>query len=315
MKICLPKYNWQYYKFGTISLCMIMRNNAKVLQRCLDSVRGLVNEVVIVDTGSEDNSIELAIRNEARVFTTKWDDDFSAPRNLSIANATKDWVLIMDPDEIIMRKDHEEIRWLTRAKNVVAIRMTTRNYGASPLEANYRTLVGHKDPTGQFEGFVPSTKTRFFKNGLGMHFEGCWHELLDWDISRRRLPVGTCKVPIHHWTGEISQKSVEEKKRFYLRLGYKKVKEMPLNGQAWWELAVAQAISAQRSAAAHSLAQAFRLGFGWQHQFFLLARILRILGKQERAKYAFEKGVCKLFPMLTHTDPAKRPIEPLIQDL
>ena len=292
-----------------------MRDNAKVLSRCLDSVSGLVDEVIIVDTGSIDSSVNIARARGCQVFFDPWQDDFSRPRNISIQHATKNWILIMDPDEVLMQKNHEEIRWLTRSKNVVAVRLTTRNYSRLPHEANYRTLSGEMDPTGQFAGFVPSTKTRFFKNGLGMHFEGCWHELLDWDIIRRKLPAGACDVPIHHWGHEISQSSIKEKGLFYLRLGEKKVKEWPWNGQAWWELAVAQAIQGMRAKAAHSLANAFRRGFGAQDQFFLMARLLRMIGQTKQGSYAFEKGVCRLFPSLTHIDIAKKPIEPLIGEL
>ena len=294
---------------------MIMRDNAKVLPRCLESIRGLVNECIIVDTGSVDNSVEIARAWGCKVLFDPWQDDFSRPRNISIQHATMQWILIMDPDEVIEYKDHEAIRWLTRAKNVVAVRLTTRNYSRLPHEAGYRTLVGETDPTGQFTGFVPSTKTRFFKNGLGMRFEGCWHELLDWDIIRRNLPVGACPVPIHHWGHEISQKSMQEKSLFYLRLGEKKVREWPHNGQAWWELAVAQAINAQRYAALQSLAEAFRLGFGAHDQYFLMARLLNMLARQKDGRFAFEKGICRLFPALTHIDPLKKPVAALLEKI
>jgi len=193
----------------------------------------------------------------------------------------------MDPDEMIEYKDHEKIRWLTRAKNVVAVRITTRNYSRVPYEPGYITLVGELDPTGQFTGFVPSTKTRFFKNGLGIRFEGVWHELVDWYLMRNKMPVGSSDVPIHHWGHEISQKSQQEKTYFYLRLGEKKVKEWPHNGQAWWELAVAEAIAGMRGRAAHSLAQAFRLGFGSHSQFFTLARVLNMLGNPNLSRLPF----------------------------
>ena len=102
---------------------------------------------------------------------------------------------------------------------------------------------------------------------------------------------------------------------FYLKMGQKKVIEWPTNGQAWWELAVAQAINAQRFAAAQSLAQAFRLGFGRHGQYFLLARLLRMIGREKEGKFAFEKGVCGLFPSLTHIDPAQKPTEILLNPI
>ena len=315
MKIKVPKYDWQYYKFGSISLCMIMRDNEKTLSRCLNSIKEIVDEVIIVDTGSKDNSIHLARSWGCKVLQDPWKDDFSRPRNISLSHATKQWILIMDPDEVILKKDHEKIRWLTRSKNVVAVRLTTRNYSRLPYEAGYRTLAGETDPTGQFHGFVPSTKTRFFKNGLGICFKGCWHELVDWYIIHHKLPVGSCSVPVHHWGHEISQASVREKGLFYLRLGEKKVKEWPTNGQAWWELAVAEAIQGMRGRALQSLAQAFKLGFGSKDQYFLMSRILNMINRKEEGRFAFEKGICNLFTSLTHIDIKSKPLEALLSKI
>lgn len=315
MKIRRPKYNWQSYNFGSISLCMIMKNEEKVLRRFFNNVAGLADEIIIVDTGSSDSSPDIARAFGATVLFDKWQDDFSRPRNIALRHATKDWILIMDPDEVLMHKDHEAVRWLTRSSDVVAWRLTTRNYARSPQDPGYVPLKGDTDPTGKFTGYVPSRKTRLFKNGLGIQFKGCWHELVDWYIIHYKLKAEDSSIPIHHWNHEFSQATIKEKGLFYLRLGEKKVREWPENGQAWWELGVAQAIQGQRGAAASSFAAAFRRGFGWHSQFFTLARILRFLGKETKASYAFEKGVCGLFPNLTHIETEKKKLEPLIQGL
>jgi len=315
MIIKTPKYSWRSYFYGDISLCMIMRDNAKTLPRCLNSVVGLVNEVIIVDTGSKDNSVNIAKAYGAKVLFDPWRDDFSRPRNIGIEKATGQWILIMDPDEMIYRHHHPDIRRLTTSQTAVAFWLNTLNYSPPTGEANYRFLKSRSDPTGKFPGYTPSTKTRFFKNGLGIRFEGCWHELLDWYILRHQLPVVLSPIPIHHWNHEITQASVKEKGLFYLRLGEKKVNEWPRHGQAWWELAVAEMIQGFRVRASHSIAQAFRYGFGTHHQFFSLARCRNLLGDKKRSRLCFEKGICKLFPSLTHIDPAKQPLNAAIDGL
>jgi len=294
---------------------MIMRDNAKTLRRCLDSVVGLVDEIIIVDTGSVDNSVEIAKSYGATVFFDAWQDDFARPRNIGIEKAQGQWILIMDPDEMIYKEHHLNIRWLTRAKNIVAFWLTTFNYSQPTGEVNYRFLQGHTDPTGRFPGYTPSTKTRVFKNGLGIRFEGCWHELVDWYLIRNNLPIGSSPIPIHHWNHEITQASIKEKGLFYLRLGEKKVHEWPRHGQAWWELAVAEMIQGLRVRASHSIAQAFRCGFGTQQQFFALARCRHLLGDNKRSRLAFEKGICRLFPTLTHIEMPKKSLEAVIDGL
>lgn len=83
----------------TVSLCVIVRDEAEHLERCLASVRGAVDQAVVVDTGSVDRSVEVARAAGALVLTRPWDDDFAAPRNLAARHATGDWVLVLDADE------------------------------------------------------------------------------------------------------------------------------------------------------------------------------------------------------------------------
>jgi len=315
MKIKTPKYDWQNYNFGSISLCMIMKNEAKVLARCLDSIVGLVDEIIIVDTGSKDDSIKIAELYGAQVIRDPWQEDFARPRNIGIEKAQGQWILIIDPDETISRKNHVDIKWLTRNKRHVAFWLTTQNYGPYAGQANYHRILKGKDPLGLYPGYIPSTKTRFFKNGLGIRFEGCWHELVDWYLTRKKLPIAQTNIPIHHWVHEFSQASPIEKKTFYLKLGEKKVREWPKHGQARWELAVAEMINGLRGRASHSIAEAFRLGFGGKDQYLAMGRCQKLLNQKEKADLAFEKSACCLYPALTHIDPAKKPLAALLNGL
>ena len=82
-----------------ISLCVIAKNEEAMIADCLESVRDVVDEMIVVDTGSLDRTVAIAEAAGARVVTFKWCDDFSAARNASIKAATGDWVLILDADE------------------------------------------------------------------------------------------------------------------------------------------------------------------------------------------------------------------------
>lgn len=315
MKLQTPRYNWQSYNFGSISLCMIMRDSAKTLRRCLDNLVGLVDEIIIVDTGSKDDSVKIAQSYGAKVYFDAWQDDFSRPRNIGLEKATKDWILVMDPDEVLLPTDHQAMRWMTRDKNIIAWWITTHNYNNSRGDMSFRTISHEADPLGQYAGYSPSTKTRFFRNGYGIKFVGCWHELVDWYLMKNKLVTVQSDIIVHHWAHEIAQKDIQSKILFSLKMGEKKVKEWPQNGQCWWELSVAESIIGYRSRAASSLAKAFRLGFGSQGQFFAMSRILRMLGDAKKADLAFQKGVCRLYPSLTHIDPAQKPLEALLDGL
>ena len=75
----------------TISLCMIVKNEEAVLARCLESVKDVVDEIIIVDTGSTDKTKQIAYRYTQNVYDFEWIDDFSAARNYSFSKATKDY--------------------------------------------------------------------------------------------------------------------------------------------------------------------------------------------------------------------------------
>ena len=93
---------------ASISLCMIVKNEEDVLGRCLDSVADLVDEIVIVDTGSTDRTREIAARFTDQIFDFPWQDDFAAARNESFAHATMDYCMWLDADDVLLEEDREK---------------------------------------------------------------------------------------------------------------------------------------------------------------------------------------------------------------
>lgn len=93
-----------------ISLCMIVRDEEAVLARCLDSVKGLADEIVIVDTGSADGTAELARRYTDNVFFFPWQDDFSLARNEAFSHASGEYLLWLDADDVVERTDFSALR-------------------------------------------------------------------------------------------------------------------------------------------------------------------------------------------------------------
>ena len=87
---------------------MIVKNEEKHLVKCLKSVRDIVDEMIVVDTGSTDKTKDIAQVFGAKVFDFPWTGDFSAARNHSLEQATGDWILILDADEVISARDLDE---------------------------------------------------------------------------------------------------------------------------------------------------------------------------------------------------------------
>ncbi|MGL5153291.1 MAG: glycosyltransferase family 2 protein, partial [Clostridium sp.] len=88
-----------------ISLCLIIKNEEKILSRCLSSVNKLVDEIIIVDTGSTDDSKKIANEFNANVYDFEWCDDFSKARNYAFSKATKDYILWLDADDYVTEEN------------------------------------------------------------------------------------------------------------------------------------------------------------------------------------------------------------------
>lgn len=112
----------------TISLCMIVKNEEKVLKRCLDSVADLADEIIIVDTGSTDRTKEIAARYTDKIFDFKWIDDFSAARNFAFSKATKEYIYSADADEVLSAENRE--RFLILKENLIPeVEIVQMKYG------------------------------------------------------------------------------------------------------------------------------------------------------------------------------------------
>ncbi len=93
----------------TINLVMIVKNEERCLARCLESVKGLVDNIIIADTGSTDSTKEIALSFGAKVFDYTWKNDFSDARNFALSKSDSDWNLILDADEYLTSGSRQDI--------------------------------------------------------------------------------------------------------------------------------------------------------------------------------------------------------------
>lgn len=100
-----------------ISLAMIVKNEEQYIDRCLKSASPLVDEIIVVDTGSSDRTKEIALDNGAQVFDFEWCDDFSAARNFALERTTGDWVLVLDADEYFSDNYSDQLREFTAGRH------------------------------------------------------------------------------------------------------------------------------------------------------------------------------------------------------
>ncbi len=99
----------------TISICMIVKNEAETLARCLDSLKGIGDEIIVVDTGSTDETKKIAAKYTDKIYDFKWIDDFSAARNFCFSKAGMDYIYTADADEILDEDNYHRFMDLKKA--------------------------------------------------------------------------------------------------------------------------------------------------------------------------------------------------------
>jgi len=138
-----------------LSLAMIVKNEARCLARCLASVRGLVDEIIITDTGSTDDTVKIAGQFGARLSHADWIGDFAAARNYALARATGDWILVLDADEVVSEPLAREIReFISGGPRIGRLKIVSdfRHHGQTQRSS---TFVSRLFPRGaQFAGRI-----------------------------------------------------------------------------------------------------------------------------------------------------------------
>ncbi|MBR5288546.1 MAG: glycosyltransferase family 2 protein [Clostridia bacterium] len=180
-----------------ISLCMIVRNEAQHLARCLDSVRDAVDEIIILDTGSTDETMEIARRYTEQVFTYPWQDDFAAARNMAFSYASKPYLMWMDADDVMEKSEREKLIELRPALNgsIDAVMM--------PYVCDVRA---DGTPAMVFD------RERIVRRAAGFRFEGAVHEAMS--VSGRIIRED---IAIRHM-GRHSERSNRRNLAIYERL-------------------------------------------------------------------------------------------------
>ncbi|MDY6939989.1 MAG: tetratricopeptide repeat protein [Cyanobacteriota bacterium] len=130
-----------------LSLCTIAKDEEAILGRCLQSVVGVVDEIIVLDTGSRDRTPQIARQFGAIVGEFTWGDDFAAARNAALEYVTGDWVLVLDADETLIRDIVPQLKAAIAAENCLLVNLLRREVGAaqSPYSLVSRLFRRHRD--------------------------------------------------------------------------------------------------------------------------------------------------------------------------
>jgi len=220
----------------TLSVAMIVKDEEGRIGDAIGSVSPIADQIVVVDTGSTDNTIDRAKSLGAEIYEHVWRDDFSAARNESLHHCRGDWIFVLDADEVVAERDLDLFRALTQTEKDVAYRFVSRNYGFNSeltgwVPCDPKDLYARGCP-----GWHPSIKTRLFRRNPEVRFEGRIHELVMKSLDSLGIPRILSGVPIHHYGRAQSPRRLRVKQEYYLALGKQKAFDNPADAKSHFEL-------------------------------------------------------------------------------
>ncbi len=273
-----------------ISLCMIVRDSAATLDNCIASIAPWVDEMIVVDTGSKDDTVEIARRHGAKVSFFEWCKDFAAARNESLKHATGDWIFWMDSDDTIDEHNGRQLRELVRRPiDEYTLGFVIQVHCPGPERS------GHRDVTAV-------DHVKLFRNLDELRFEGRIHEQILASIRRVGGSVAFTDLFVVHSGVDHSLAAVEKKQQRDLELIKLDLKDRPGHPFVLFNLGMTYADMAEYEDAAKAMMQCLEVSDPQSsHVRKAYAIWVGVLMELERSEQACE--VCKQGRDLYPDDP------------
>ncbi|MCB0729847.1 MAG: glycosyltransferase [Ignavibacteriae bacterium] len=185
---------------ANITLSMIVKNEEKYLRECLESVQDIVDEIVVVDTGSSDKTLEIAEDYNPKIYHFEWINDFSAARNFALSKSTGNWILYLDADERLDKNSIEELKKFTKNDENIAIKCIVESVDENS-SATQSMLY-----------------TRLFKNSKAIKFSGKVHEQIEQSLIKNNYKIIDSKIKIFHLGYGVSKIELKNKAKRNLEL-------------------------------------------------------------------------------------------------
>jgi glycosyltransferase involved in cell wall biosynthesis len=284
---------------GSLTVNIITKNEEKNILKAIESIKDLADEIIVIDTGSKDNTAKEATAAGAVVYQDKWDDDFSKPRNLALEKSKSGWILSLDADEIVPKRGREEIVEMIKRPEVVGWRIETMNFCLDHRKLDVKVNDGYYEEGRKHKFYIGSEKTRLFQKIPGVKWDFPIHEVVDASIGSIGGRFGKGFIKVLHLHKEMSEEEIKKKTEFYLGLCEKKVKQYPKMGHAWGELAACELHKRLYLRAARSYYNAIKYGEDIAKNRYGYAGVLKILGNKKESDQEVERALCKDFPNLT----------------
>ncbi len=198
-----------------LTVSMIVKNEERYLRDCLDSVKEVADEIVIVDTGSTDSTKAIAEEFKAKIYNFKWIDDFSAARNYALSKSTGEWILYIDADERLNKDSISELKKIICKGKKTGVWCTVKSDDKINGKPNIMKYV------------------RLFSNHTQIRFSGRVHEQIIHSLVKNNYKLVHSKITIIHKGYEVSEEGIKKKAERNLKLLLNDYKEEKLSYTAF----------------------------------------------------------------------------------
>lgn len=270
---------------------MITKNEQKNLSNCLNSAKDIADEIIIVDTGSTDKTKEIAKEFNAKVFDFKWADDFSKARNESLRHATKDWILVLDADEVLKKEDLAKIKEaVENAEDFAGFSLEQRSYINNFFEGAVKNNSGFELVKG-YPFFISHFLVRLFKNNLGFCFKHRVHELVEGSIKEKNLKYKKTDIILHHFGSLKYETLVSDKAEQYSKIILKQLEEEPQSARYNYQAARMYLGKGDFASALKHFKNTAKINPNYKLVFSEIAKIYLQMNDKNRAVEYFKKSV------------------------
>lgn len=276
-----------------ISVCMIVKNEEDVIARAISSVRAIASELIVVDTGSTDATVAIAQALGAKVFPFSWSDDFSAARNFSIEQASGDWILAIDADEVIEPADLAKIPALVTDQRC-CYELTQRHYSQDSRIQGFVSNSGlHPNLERGYAGYFETRCVRLFPRHPEIRFIGRVHELVEPAIAKlgSSYRVTNAGLRLHHYGHVRGVERDRQKRALYAALATKKAQEGGEKWRALYELGIEKIGALEFTEAIAALEESARLNPAFLLTWVNLGYVLCEEGRFEHARRALVRAL------------------------
>jgi tetratricopeptide (TPR) repeat protein len=213
-----------------LSLSMIVKNEAHNLGKCLESVKGLADEMIVIDTGSDDATAAIAQSHGAKVDRFTWTGSFADARNFSLSLCTCEWILVLDADEMLDAKERQTIRQAIQSQEIMGYRLPIRNYLDSGSlfgpGGSAKLNDGGFEPAAACSHYIIQHSLRLFRKQKDDLYSGRIHESVEPWFEEHGHAAPPLDATIHHF-GKVDLQRDLIKQPMYLALAKQEAADRP----------------------------------------------------------------------------------------